>query len=187
MTVGESWMNIAVLSTISIAASAVLSSICLAGSLRIQREVILSAPHSMEAHSIVQANDGDLLILGTTDQIGSRAWATRLCPTGQPRWDFLGPRSELFRGRSINDQGFVGAIELPNQQTLLCGHMPADNRPTAVLIRLSPDGSVISRTEVPAVRDNSVITISSCHKTPDGICWWVAPPEFPQVLVGWLN
>ena len=162
-------MKIAVLRTFSIAASAVLSSICLAGSLRIEREVILPAPHSMQALSIVQANDGDLLILGTTDQVGSRAWATRLSPTGQPRWDFLGPPSEVFRGRLINDQSFVGAIELPNQQTLLCGHMPANNRRTAVLIRLAPDGSVISETEVPAVRDNSVITIYSCHKTPDGI------------------
>jgi hypothetical protein len=47
--------------------------------------------------------------------------------------------------------------------------MPANNGRTAVLVRLAPDGSVISETEVPAVKDNSVITVYSCHKAPDGI------------------
>ena len=162
-------MKIALLSICSIAASAVFSSICLAGSVRLEKEVILSAPHSMQALSIVQAYDGDLLILGTTDQVGSRAWATRLSPTGQPKWDFLGPPSEVFRGRLINDQSFVGAIELPDRQILLCGHMPANNGRTAVLVRLAPDGSVVSQTEVPAVKNNSVVTVYSCHKTYDGI------------------
>lgn len=162
-------MKTTFLRTFGIAASTAFSTICLAGSLRIEREVTLSAPHPMQALSIIQAKDGDLLILGTTDEVGSNAWATRLSPTGQPRWDFLGPPSEVFRGRLINDQRFVGAIELPDQQTLLCGHMPANNGRTTMLVRLAPDGSVISQTQVPAVRDKGVITIYSCHKTPDGI------------------
>ncbi len=147
-----------------------LSSNCAAGSLRIEREVTLSASHPTQALSIIQANDGDLLILGRTDEVGSRAWATRLSPAGQPRWDFLGPPSEgNSRGRPYNGQEIVGAIELPNQQILLCGELPANHSRSAVLVRLAADGSFISQSEIPAVRDHSVITIYSCHKTPDGI------------------
>jgi len=182
---GESWMKVAVLGTFIIAASAVFSSVCLAGAVRIEREVILSAPHPMRALAILPANDGDLLILGTTDEVGSRAWATRISPEGQPRWDYLGPASEVFRGRPINDQRFVGAIELPNKQILLCGHMPANNGRTAVLVRLGPDGSVISETEVPAIKDNSVITVYSCHKTPDGILLVGSASGFPAGT-GWM-
>jgi hypothetical protein len=162
-------MKTAILWALSFVASVGLSCSCLAESLSIERQVTLSAPHPIKANSIIRANDGDLLILGSTDDVGSRAWATRLGRMGQPRWDFVGPSSEVFRGRLINDQSFVGAIDLPNQQTLLCGHMPANNRRTAVLVRLAPDGSLISETDVPAVKDNSVITVYSCHKTPDGI------------------
>jgi hypothetical protein len=146
-----------------------LSAPAFAEHLSIDKQIILSPGHLAMPHIITRASDGDLIVLGSNDQADSRAWATRVAPTGEVRWEFIQGGPDGWNDHSAHGQRFYGAIEMPDQTTLLCGIKDINNTNTVMLVRLDKDGKLLSEALLPPVRDNVVISLYSCHKRSDGI------------------
>jgi hypothetical protein len=98
-----------------------------------------------------------------------RAWATRLAPSGDVRWDFVEGGPDGWTDRSEFGQQFYNAIDLPDGNTVLCGNRNINKQFIVMLVLLDKDGKFISETLLPQVRDNAVVTLASCHKRSDGI------------------
>jgi hypothetical protein len=137
--------------------------------LHIDKQIKLSPGHRVMPYSITRASNGDLFVIGSNDEMDYRAWATRLTSNGEVRWEYLEGGSDGWNDRSIHGQRFYGAIEMPDQTTLLCGVKVVDRRSTIMLVTLAKDGKLLSEKLLPPVRDNAVISLYSCHKRSDGI------------------
>jgi hypothetical protein len=138
--------------------------------LQIARQLPLSPGHRIMPHRIIRASNGDLIVLGSTDNVMDyRAWATRVARSGEVRWDFLEGGPDGWNDRSVSGQRFYGAIEMPDQTTLLCGIKVIRNTNTIMLVTLDKDGSLVSEKLLPPVRDNVVVSIGGCYKSTDGI------------------
>jgi len=137
--------------------------------LNITRQIKVSPSHRVMPYKLTRASNGDLIILGSNYQADSRAWATRLAPSGEVRWEFIQGGPDGWNDHRPLGQRFYGAVEMPEQATLLCGIKVIDNTNVIMLVTLAKDGSLISEKLVPPVRENVVISLYSCHKRSDGI------------------
>jgi hypothetical protein len=138
--------------------------------LHIERQITLSPGHRVTPYNITRASNGDLIVLGSTDSVMNfRAWATRLAPSGDVRWDFIEGGPDGWNDHSVSGQRFYNAIELPEGTTLLCGNKVINKTRTVMLVRLDKAGKLLSEGLLPPVRDNAVVTLLSCHKRSDGI------------------
>jgi hypothetical protein len=162
----------AVLWALGLTCGMVLTGGCMseaAEQLHIDRQIELSPGHQAEPYSIVHASNGDLIILGSNFEADSRAWATRLAPSGEVRWEYIQGGPDGWNDHRPLGQRFYGAIEMPDQATLLCGNEVINNTNIVWLVTIAKDGSVITDKVLPPVRNNVVITLYSCHKRSDGI------------------
>jgi hypothetical protein len=162
-----------------------LSSPLFAEYLSIDKQIILSPGHLAMPHTITRASDGDLIVLGSNGQADSRAWATRVAPTGEVRWEFIEGGPDGWNDHSARGQRFYGAIEMPDQTTLLCGVKEVDRRSTIMLVTLGKDGSLISEKLLPAIREGSVLSLFACRKWSDGIALLGSVSGQPAG-VGWI-
>jgi hypothetical protein len=137
--------------------------------LHIDRRIMLSPGHRVMPYSITRAPGGDLIVLGSNEQMDYRAWATRLAPNGEVRWEFLEGGPDGWDDRSTPGQRFYGAIAMPDQTTLLCGIKKIDRRSMIMLVRLAEDGSLLSEKLLPPVRENVVVSLSACRKWDEAI------------------
>lgn len=143
---------------------------CEAGEpLHIDRQIMLSPGHRVMPYSITRASNGDFFVIGSNDQMDYRAWATRLAPNGEVRWEFLEGGPDGWNDRTVHGQRFNAAIEMPDETTLLCGEKVIDRRSTVMLVTLAKDGSLISEKLLPPVREGSVFSGLRCRKWNDGI------------------
>src|SRR5262249_48871599 len=110
----------------------------------INREVTLAPNHKAAPYLITRASNGDFIVAGSTGIGDFRAWATRVDSDGKKLWEYVdGPPGgwEDLTGRG---QRFYGAVDLPNQETLLCGIKPdTDLSLIGFLVRVRRDGSLI--------------------------------------------
>lgn len=114
-----------------------------------------------------------------------KAWATRLTPSGEMRWEYLEGGPDGWNDTSTHGQRFYEAIEMPDQSTLLCGEKIIDKTFTVMLVRLDKDGKLLSEKLLPPVRPNVVVTLGSCHKRSNGIVLMGAVSGQPAGT-GWM-
>jgi hypothetical protein len=162
-------MRRAVLLALGIASGVGLTGGCIGEPLHIDRQITLSPGHRVMPHSITRASNGDMFVIGSSDEMDYRAWATRLTPSGEVRWEYLEGGPDEVNDRRTRPQRFYGAVELPDETTLLCGSKIVEKWQTVMLVRLDKGGKLLSETLLPPVRDNVVISLYSCHKHSDGI------------------
>jgi hypothetical protein len=148
-----------------LATCALLTCNSFAAHLVINREVTLSSRHNPGPTLITRASNGDFIIAGSSDNGRGYAWATRVDSNGQLIWEHLAGR----RGDS-NDYGrlgasIYGAIDLPNQETLLCG---VKTTGIALLIRVRGDGSVVDERQLDPSRTDGSITAIRCSRWGNG-------------------
>jgi hypothetical protein len=137
--------------------------------LHVDKQVRISPAHRVMPYSITRASNGDLFVIGSNDQMNYRAWATRVAPSGEVRWEYLEGGPDGWNDRSIHGQKFYGTIEMPDQTTLLCGEKMIDRHPTIMLVTLAKDGSLISEKLLPPIREGVAVSLSTCRKWNDGI------------------
>ena len=95
-------------------------------------------------YSVTRTSNGDVIVFGSNDQTDYRPWAARLSAQGEVRWEFLQGGPNGWEDRSASGQRITGAVELPDQATLLCGVVVLNKESTVVLDEISPDGKLIT-------------------------------------------
>jgi hypothetical protein len=109
------------------------------GPLHIDRQITLSPGHRIEPKKISRASNGDLIVLGSSDD---KAWATRLTSTGEMRWEYLEAGPAGWNDTS-STQPFLGANEMRDQSMLLCGNKFINHTSTVMLVRLDKNGKLL--------------------------------------------
>ena len=113
-----------------------------------------------------------------------RAWAIRVNSEGKPIWEYVDGPNHDWNDLSNRGQRFVGAVDLPNQATLLCGvKLDADRSRIAFLVRVRQDGSIIDERQLQPSRSGDVAAIR-CTKWSDGIA--VVGAVTGKPAIGWL-
>jgi hypothetical protein len=144
-----------------------LSNASFAERMSIDKQIRLSAQHrGVVPHVVSRASNGDIIVAGSNEELGSRPWATRVSAKGELRWEFVEGESDRGEDRKSSGQRFNGVIELPDQTTILCGLKYENKSASVVLDRLSVDGSLM---EQRIVRPTRPMTMFSCSRWNDGI------------------
>ncbi len=136
-------------------------------------------------YKIMLASNGDLIVLGSNDQMDFRAWATRVAPSGEIRWDFLEGGPDGWNDRSVHGQRFFGAIDMPDETTVLCGIKKIERRSTILLVKLDRQGQVLLEKLLPPVRDNVVNSVYGCFRRDDEIVLIGTVSGLPEGT-GWM-
>ncbi len=135
----------------------------------IDKQIRLSPEHRVMPYQINRASNNDLIVSGSNDQVDYRAWATRISPTGEVRWEFLEGSPEGWTDQSARGQRFYGAFELADQTTVLCGTKKVDGKHVAVLVRLRQDGSLVGENLLRPDREGVILTGLGCTNWADGL------------------
>lgn len=162
-----------------IAIGIVASNTCSAGqseNMKIVRQVILSPAHKVAPYLIVQASNGDLIVAGAAGLGNNRAWATRVSKSGEPVWEYVDGPAGGWTDYSDHNQRFYGAIDLANGNTLLCGIKKIENKISAFLVRLTPDGKLIDERILQPGSEGFPTGGIRCLRTKDGVAMlsWLA-------------
>jgi hypothetical protein len=151
----------------------------------INREVILSPGHKPLPYLITQALNGDFIVAGSTGIGDFRAWATRVDHDGKPLWEYVDGGPGAWNDLNGRGQRFHGAVDLPNQETLLCGiKKDTDNSLIGFLVRVRRDGSIIDQRRLTPGRRGDVVGLV-CTRWADGIAIIGAITGRPAGI-GWL-
>ena len=153
--------------------------------MKIIRQIILSPTHKVAPYLIVQASNGDLIVAGAAGLGNNRAWAMRVSKSGEPIWEYIDGPANGWTDYSDNNQRFYGAIDLVNGNTLLCGIKKAENKISAFLVRLAPDGKLIDERILQPASEGFPTGDIRCLSTKDGVAMlsWLA--VLPRGM-GWL-
>jgi hypothetical protein len=109
--------------------------------IQILRETLFEQGLGVDPHGIALTHDGGLVVAGS---LYGRAWATLINPTGTVAWRYLFPNSS-----------YVGAVQLPDDSTLLCGVNEDFSSQRGLLTHISATGTVIGREMLPPQEDSS--------------------------------
>jgi hypothetical protein len=153
--------------------------------MKIVRQIILSPTHKVAPYLIVQASNGDLIVAGAAGLGNNRAWAMRVSKSGEPIWEYVDGPANGWTDYSDNHQRFYGAVDLVNGNTLLCGIKKIENKISAFLVRLTPDGKVIDERILQPGSEGFPTGGIQCVNTKDGVAMlsWLA--VLPRGM-GWL-
>jgi hypothetical protein len=167
----------------------VLWSVCSATAsaedMKVTRQIILSPAHKVAPYLIVQASNGDLIVAGAAGLGNNRAWATRVSKSGEPVWEYVDGPAGGWTDYSDNHQRFYGIVDLANGNTLLCGIKKIDDKISAFLVRLAPDGRLIDERILQPGSEGFPTGGIQCLSTQDGVAMvsWLA--VLPRGM-GWL-
>jgi hypothetical protein len=87
---------------------------------------------------------------------------------GKIIWEYVDGPIGGVDGYGPLGERFYGAIDLPNQETLLCGVKPANRGRVALLIRIRGDGSVVDKRQVDPGRPDGTVSFIGCSRWGDG-------------------
>jgi hypothetical protein len=173
-------------------ASSILLSACLAlagvslatPGMSINKAVTLAPGHRAAPYLITRASNGDFIVAGSTGIGDFRAWATRVDRDGKLLWEYVDGPPGGWNDLTGRGQRFYGTVDLPNQETLLCGYKPNTDRSLiSFLVRVRRDGSIIDQRRLTPGRTGDVAGIS-CMRWADGIAIIGAITGRPGI--GWL-
>jgi hypothetical protein len=137
--------------------------------MKINREVALAPGHKALPYLITQASNGEFIVAGSTGIGDFRAWATRVDRDGKPLWEYVDGGPGAWNDLNGRGQRFHGAVDLPNQETLLCGiKSDTDHSLIGFLVRVRHDGSVIDQRRLTPSRRGDVVGLV-CTRWGDGI------------------
>jgi hypothetical protein len=151
----------------------------------IDKQVRLSPGHPVEPYHILRASNGDVVIFGSIGEVDYRAWATRITPGGEVRWDFLQEGPDGWNDRSENGQRYDSAVELPDQSVLLCGIKTVNWQRSVLLDRIGVDGRLINERVMRPGSSKGSITDFQCIRWNDGIALFGGVAGAPRGT-GWL-
>jgi hypothetical protein len=151
----------------------------------ISREVTLAPGHHALPYLITRTSNGDFVVAGSTGIGDFRAWATRVDRDGKRLWEYVDGGPGAWEDLNGRGQRFYGAVDLPNQETLLCGiKSDADNSLIGFLVRVRRDGSIIDQRRLTPGRRGDVVGLV-CTRWADGIAVVGAITGRPAGI-GWL-
>lgn len=107
----------------------------------ISRETLFESGLGVDPHGIAATQDGGLVVAGT---VNARAWATRIGPAGAVTWRYLFPNSS-----------YAGAVQLPDDSTLLCGVSQGFNSMRGLLTHISAAGTLMGQEVLDPQGDDS--------------------------------
>jgi hypothetical protein len=153
--------------------------------MEITRQIILSPAHKVAPYLIVKATNGDLIIAGAAGLENNRAWAMRVSKSGEPVWEYVDGPAGGWTDYSDTNQRFYGVVDLANGNTLLCGTKKIDNKISAFLVRIAPDGKLIDERILHPGSEGFPTGDIRCVRTADGVAMlsWLA--VLPRGM-GWL-
>ncbi len=151
----------------------------------IDRQIRLSPEHRVMPYHITRASDGDLIIFGSNNQVDFKAWATRVRPSGEVRWEYLQSGGNGWDDQSEKGQRYDTAIELPDHTTLLCGVKVVNFQRSVLLDRLGVDGTLIDERVIRPDWNKGSLTGFECVRWNDGIALIGGVSGFPSGT-GWL-
>jgi hypothetical protein len=88
---------------------------------RIVKQVDLSPGHQVMPYNVTRFSNGDIVVFGAHSQLNYHPWAARLNASGQILWEYINGGQAAWTDETTRRQNFVGALELPDGKTLLCG------------------------------------------------------------------
>jgi hypothetical protein len=151
----------------------------------IEKQVSLSVGHHVMPYSVTRTSNGDVIVFGSNDQTDYRPWAARLSAQGEVRWEFLQGGPNGWEDRSASGQRFTGAVELPDQATLLCGVVVLNKESTVVLDEISPDGKLINERRLVPPAEQGGLGDIYCFQTKEGL-FLLATVGRVGFATGWL-
>jgi hypothetical protein len=153
--------------------------------MKITRQITLSPTHTVAPYLVIQASNGDLIVAGAAGLGNNRAWAMRVSKSGEPIWEYVDGPAGGWTDYSDNNQRFYGVVDLVNGNTLLCGIKKLENKISAFLVRLAPDGRLIDERILQPGSEGFPTGGIRCLRTSDGVAmlsWLAVLP----VGTGWL-
>jgi hypothetical protein len=171
---------------ISVVIGVVLRGVCMSEpieQMHLDKQMTLSTVHHGVNPRVVRlASNGDIIVAGSNEELGSRPWATRVSANGAVRWEFVEGETDRGDDRKIAGQGFNGVIELADHTTVLCGLRYENKSASVVLERRGLDGSLIDQR---ILKPSRLLTKFSCTGWNGGV--GVAGSVFGQPAgTGWL-
>lgn len=148
-----------------------LTAVCSARSathIEVAREVMIESGTSITPYSITRTPDGGYVITGAVAM--NHAWATRLTSALKVIW--RAEEAERSVGGARDTSSYGGAVVLSDNSTLLCGMTqvgPAGVAGVGLITRIAPDGQVIRRQELPLPGKYTLVGLTKCVKTKDGV------------------
>src|SRR5882672_5034009 len=152
--------------------------------MNINREVVLAPGHKAAPYLITRALNGDFIVAGSTGGQDRRAWAVRVDSNGKEIWQYVDGGSAGWNDFDSPGHRFYGAVDLPNEETLLCGLKSTTTTDIPLLIRVRRNGSVIDERPLVPGRPGIVVGIS-CTRWGDGIAV-LSAVDAKTASVGWL-
>jgi hypothetical protein len=108
--------------------------------IRIAKETLFEIGESVTPRAIAQAHNGDLIVAGS---LGGPAWATRIRPEGMIIWRNV-LRSDAAV-QSATRSSYVGAVQLPDDSTLLCGSISINHEGFSLVTHVSKTGDALDQ------------------------------------------
>jgi hypothetical protein len=140
------------------------------GSLHIEREVVLSAGHSISPNIIVRAPDGGYIVAGGDNESNTEAWAIKVSSEGKTVWEYLDGTPESWADHKSGINQFHGAVVLADGSTLLCGVKEINRRSFGLLTHIGLHGEVIDQQYLNPRGDQSYrSSIRRCLRWGDGV------------------
>ena len=157
------------------------------GTLHIEREVVLSAGHSVSPNIIVRAPDGGYIVAGGDNESNTEAWAIKVSSEGKTVWEYLDGTPESWADYKSGINQFHGAVVLADGSTLLCGVKEINRRSFGLLTHIGLNGEVIDQRYLNS-RGNEKYrsSIRRCLRWGDGVVL-LGRASIPTVPgAGWL-
>jgi hypothetical protein len=151
----------------------------------IDKQIRVSPEHRVMPYHITRVSDGDLIIFGSNNQVDYEAWATRVSPSGEVRWEYLQGGSNGWDDQSEKGQRYDSVIELPDHTTLLCGAKVDDHQRSMLLDLFSIDGTLIKEQVISPSWKGGSLEGADCIPWNDGIALIGAVSGRPSGT-GWL-
>lgn len=151
----------------------------------IDKQIRVSPEHRVMPYHITRVSDGDLIIYGSNNQVDYRAWATRLSPSGEVRWQYLQGGGNGWNDQSEKGQRYDSVIEFPDHTTLLCGTKVEKYQRSVLLDLFSVDGTLVNERVIPPTWKGGTLEGADCIRWNDGIALIGAVSGRPSGT-GWL-
>jgi hypothetical protein len=144
----------------------------------------------VELHVIAKAPNGDFIVAGTRKTDTYHAWASRVNPQGETRWEFMDEVPESPENRTANgsvlDEGLINSVvTLSDSSTLLCGTRPVAKHIISFVVHLDSAGKVLDQHDVIPEQEGLLLFGVQCVQWGDGAALFGTLVRNP-VALGWV-
>jgi hypothetical protein len=137
-----------------------------ASQIRVLKETLFESGIPVVPHSIARTRSGDFVVAGSIGE--DRAWATRIGSQGQVIWRHALLKEPVSEQPRTESQ-YAGAVQLPDDSTLLCGSIYINRVGLSLVTHISSRGDVLDQQQLrPAETTFNFSDIRYCVPFRDG-------------------